>query len=179
MHYVWALHVHDVLNRTADVRFMPGVRVNLVRGSYGRLAFGPREYRPLGEYVTDAMGNCETLVALDNRSLSSEALLGRDVEPASAFGRLFDGRFAPMAQQCGLARLDDPVICCGNPARSCGRHVCGADFSAASRGFERAAREVDRKERARAEHELVVAATRKAAARRMRRQQHAAGGARG
>ena len=61
-HYVWAIHVHDHLNLTSSIRFMPGVRVNLVRGSYHRLSMRAGQTAPLGEYMTDATGNCETLV---------------------------------------------------------------------------------------------------------------------
>jgi len=135
-HYLWAIHVHDFLNATARVRFMPGVRVNLVRGSYLRL-MKHHLGRPsaLGEYVTDSVGNCETLVTAPsggNRTISSEALLASRVPPQSVLGRFFAGRFAPMAEQCALARLPEPVICCGQPSH-CGTHVCGASYDTIER----------------------------------------------
>lgn len=108
------------------------MRVNLVRNSFVRL----RNLRagglsPLGEYTSDAVGNCETLVATGDgtrRNLSADALMATPVDPRSALGRKFDARFAPMAEQCAVARLEQPVVCCGEP-RHCGRHECGASFA--------------------------------------------------
>ena len=123
-HYIWAIHVHDQLNLTDQVRFKAGVRVNLVRSSFHRLGMRPGVTSSLGEYRTDAVGNCETLVTSDdNRTLSSAALLRAKVEPLSPLGLRFDARFLPMAEQCAVARVDRPVICCGEP-RHCGEQIC-------------------------------------------------------
>ena len=134
-HYVWAIHVHDQLNMTAQLRFKPGVRVNLVRGSYVRLRRGDA-LDSLGEYRTDAMGNCDTLLTSDGtkRTVNASALLASPVDPNSSLGRRFDARFAPMAEQCALARLDTPVVCCGEP-RHCGVHQCGASYADANMRF--------------------------------------------
>ena len=133
-HYVWAIHVHDFLNATADIRFRPGVRVNLVRHSYNRLRMPAWRTTPLGEYVSDAVGNCDTLRTSDNRTLSAEALMRAPVDPTSALGQQFAGRYMSMAEQCAMARLEEPAICCGEP-RSCGTHICGSDFSSANQRF--------------------------------------------
>ena len=65
------------------------------------------------------------------------------------FDRLFDGGFAPMAQQCSLARLDDPVICCGSLTRTCGRHACGVDYTDANHRFWRAGELAGKREKLR------------------------------
>ena len=110
------------LNRTADIRFKAGVRVNLVRNAYARLHSGPTMW--LGEYKSDAVGNCEMMITSDtNRTISSAALLQTKVDPTSALGRRFDEPYLPMAEQCAVARLAEPVVCCGEP-RHCGEQVC-------------------------------------------------------
>ena len=136
-HYLWAIHVHDFINVTDAVRFKPGVRVNLVRHSFPRLRMPPGKTVSLGEYDSDAVGNCETLNTLDNRSISTEALLRTPVQPHSTLGKLFAGRYMPMAEQCSLARLEDPVVCCGEPRR-CGVHSCGSEHTRANVRFWKA-----------------------------------------
>lgn len=142
-HYIWAIHVHDMLNASSNIRFRPGVRVNLVRHSYGRLRMAHGQSIPLGEYVTDAIGNCDILDTVDNRSISSEALMSTLVKPNSVLGRRFVGRYMPMAEQCAVARLDDPVVCCGEPRR-CGKHSCGTQWTRAYARFLQAGRRASR-----------------------------------
>ena len=55
-------------------------------------------------------------------------------DPRSQLGLRFDTRFAPMAEQCALARLGDPVICCGEP-RQCGVHICGSSWAVSNARF--------------------------------------------
>jgi hypothetical protein len=134
-HYIWAFHVHDVLNRTVDVRFRAGVRVNLIRNAYPRLHFRAGRLVPLGEYVTDATGKCATMVTLANVSIDSDGLLRMPVDPTSPFGAGYAPRFLPMAEQCASARLAEPIICCGAPPRRCGTHVCSPSYADANRRF--------------------------------------------
>jgi hypothetical protein len=134
-HYIWAFHVHDVLNRTVDVRFRAGVRVNLIRNAYPRLHFRAGRLVPLGEYVTDATGKCATMVTLANVSIDSDGLLRMPVDPPSPFGAGYAPRFLPMAEQCASARLAEPIICCGAPPRRCGTHVCSPSYADANRRF--------------------------------------------
>jgi len=137
-HYVWAVHVHDMLHRSADVRFRPGVRVNLVRNSYPRLKWKLGTQAPLGEYITDAMGNCPVLVTnRTKRVLDSHQLMATPVDPSSDFGANFTPAFLPMAEQCAVARLAEPIICCGAPMRHCGRQVCPSSY--VYKHFEKAA----------------------------------------
>ena len=142
-HYLWAIHVHDFLNATSAVRFKAGIRVNLVRFSYGRLRMAEGQRVPLGEYITDAIGNCDTLRTVDNRTISNAALLRTPVPRGSALAQHFSISFMPMAEQCALARLADPVVCCGEPRR-CGTHSCSSDShsqsAAANHRFWRAGR---------------------------------------
>lgn len=135
-HYIWAIHVHDQLNLTAEVRFKAGARVNLVRSAYPRLRMGAGQSSWLGEYKTDAVGGCGTLNTSDGtaRVISSDALLRTPVDPRGQLGLRFDKRFAPMAEQCALARLGDPVICCGEP-RQCGVHICGSSWAVSNARF--------------------------------------------
>lgn len=127
-HYTWAFHVNDALNRSASVRFWPGMRLNLVRYSYSRLKMRASDRAPLGEYITDAIGNCDTLLTLDNRTLSSRTLMEVPVTQNSMLGQHFKASMVHMAEQCAVARLErhDRVICCGEPAgrRRCGLHKC-------------------------------------------------------
>ena len=140
-HYVWAIHVHDRIQRTASIRFKAGVRVNLARNSWNRLGWAAGRKANLGEYVTDAIGNCATLRTVNNVTISFNELLKKPVPRQSALGKLFEDEFAPMAEQCALARLEEPVICCGEP-RTCGEYFCDGDYVNSNWAFLAAARTV-------------------------------------
>ena len=137
-HYVWAIHVHDALNMSNSVRFRSGVRVNLIRSAFSRLQMRADRTTPLGEFASDAVGNCDTLIAAGtNATLASPELMQTPVHADTALGRLFHGvapRYAPMAEQCAVARLPQPVVCCGSP-RHCGRHVCQPSMAEANLRF--------------------------------------------
>ena len=126
---------------------MPGVRVNLVRTVYRRLLqMRPGSVHRLGEYQTDAIGGCDVLEPQGSPAhtpnLSSAALLRAPVRAGSALGALFDGAFAPMAEQCALARLDEPVVCCRHGgAPHCGTQICDNTWARVNRGFARRAQE--------------------------------------
>lgn len=138
-HYVWPIHVHDAMNLTASVRFRAGVRVNLVRTSFVRLRWVPGHMRPLGEFISDAIGNCDTLVTPHNATVNATDLLRTPVAARSALGLQFAG-YAPMAEQCAIARRPGPpVVCCGEPGRKCGAHVCDHTHAASYRRFANAA----------------------------------------
>ena len=136
-HYVWAFHVHDALNRTADVRFKAGVRVLLVRAAYTRLNLGADRLRQwhLGEYQTDAVGNCGRMLAYNNASVASDELLRTPVARTSPFGAGYAPHFAVMAEQCASARLAEPIICCGAKDRHCGKQVCTPSYTQAHKRF--------------------------------------------
>lgn len=128
----------------AQVRFRPGIRLNLIRATWPRLKMPAGSLLPLGEYVTDATGNCDELTTLDNQSHSNAALLSSPVDRRSPFGLSFAPRFAPMAEQCALARLRTPIVCCG-AVRHCGRHTCGTSYAAANRAFWEAGQQAGRR----------------------------------
>ena len=76
------------------------MRVNLVRSSYPRLKWKLGTTAPLGEYITDAMGNCPVLVTnRTKRVLDSGQLMATPVDPSSDFGANFTPAFLPMAEQ--------------------------------------------------------------------------------
>ncbi len=159
-HHVWMLLVHDVLNMTAQVAFMPGVRIGLARHVYPRLLrrshcsqghAGACTIRwPLGNFVTDPTGECPVLrpsmytetdmVRLDPAQLRTQPI------PSSSNGLLFgyyEPRFASMAEQCSWARHPEPITCCGKPPHVCGTQECpGADHSETNWLAAKAARAV-------------------------------------
>jgi hypothetical protein len=137
-HYLWAIHLHDRLNLSTSIRFLPGVRVNLVRSAFPRLVMPAGTTSPLGEYISDAVGNCESLRTSTNQVLSFTELMRTPVPRESLLGRMFEGKFAPMAEQCALARVPMPVVCCGEP-RLCGAHVCRESYAAVNGRFRDAA----------------------------------------
>ncbi|KAL1496879.1 hypothetical protein AB1Y20_014460 [Prymnesium parvum] len=131
-HYVWPILVHDLLNATRDVRFKAGVRANLLRSVFIRLR-SRSSPSALGEYVTDPVGNCDALHS-NGRDVSAAALLRAPVAADSPLHQLFGPRFEAMAQQCAVARLAEPLVCCGSP-RHCGTQRCDPTWDSVNRRF--------------------------------------------
>ena len=80
------------------------------------------------------MGQCDVLTN-DGRNLSSPELLSAPVQPASRLYALYGQRYAAMAEQCAVARMPTPPLCCGEPARACGAHVCDHSWAATNARF--------------------------------------------
>ena len=152
-HYVWPLHVHDVLNLSSAVRFSNGMRARLARFVWPHVAWPTPKARgtpylesdPVAEYdkgdgpaqvfnkmmssfIGDVIGSCPAVRTLDGRHASYPEILRQPiVRGASGLypGRLPE-RFASMAAQCPLRLLPQKVVCCGMP-RVCGVEICRDD----------------------------------------------------
>ena len=99
-HYIWPIHIHDVLNATALLRFTMAVPVGLGRDMFNHARASNKD--------------CFN-------SFHRPAAPG---PPNGGMFAPFGARFAPMASQCPLTYADhgQPAVCCGGG----GTRLCGA-----------------------------------------------------
>ena len=143
-HYLWPIHVHDMLNLTAQIRFAD-MQTGLARNALSLL----RKRQPLRDCPYADL-NGEQLPP----ERSQQALLDLPESEAHYNGAgLYFGRFtrrtAPMARMCPFTQQFEPIVCCD---QRCGQKRCDAATQAGlngtlhivERAAERSGRTLDR-----------------------------------
>jgi hypothetical protein len=111
-HYVWPLHVHDVLNMTAEMRFAD-LQTGLARNAYGLL----RRDKPLRDCPYASVGG----EAVSERALLDAPLDEAKYDDEGLYFGHFPRRIAPLARMCPYTQRRTPIACCN---QSCGPQQC-------------------------------------------------------
>ena len=111
-HYVWPVHVHDVLNLTAQIRFAD-LQTGLARNAHALL----KRDKPLRDCPYTSLGG----EAVSQQELLDAPLSKSHFDRAGLYFGYFPRRMAPFARMCPYIQRQRPVVCCN---QSCGTQQC-------------------------------------------------------
>ncbi|KAL1508103.1 hypothetical protein AB1Y20_007696 [Prymnesium parvum] len=117
-HYVWPVHVHDMINQTASVRFAD-LQTALARNALGLL----RKSLPLRDCPYATLNGAPVPPHKSAQAMLDLPQREADFDEAGLYFGRFSRRMAPMARMCPYTQQPEPIVCCG---QRCGEMTCDA-----------------------------------------------------